>query len=656
MGLLSLGTPFDWEEARKHAERVRALGIVQLIKMFEAASERSNDEFLWGDEIEYMLLKVDKTAKTAKLAIDEDFILERLSEEGVAYHKAVDNDISFHPEYGRFMLEATPLKPYHSSKISHFLGVEANMNVRRTVAVDELPDPSIIPLTLTSFPRMGAPHFTYPDVKVDHNSASKSLFLPDELINRHVRFPTLTANIRRRRGAKVAINVPLYRDTNTRLPADVDPTIPHRDLFPLEDQELFNGAAEEDSIYMDSMGFGMGCSCLQITMQALDLHQSRYLYDSLLNIAPLMLALTALAPIFRGFLAAQDVRWNVISGSVDDRTPFERGVPPLAGHNAKGGLIETADWKRIPKSRYDSIDQYLGDIQSDGSFKFFKNSYNDLLPVKNEKVYKTLTEKAHFDSVLLDHFAHLFIRDPIVIFSEKLDQDNDTSTDHFENVQSTNWQTLRFKPPTQLATPDNKSAPGWRVEFRPMEISITDFENAAFGVFIPLISKAILKYKPNFYIPISCIEKNMKTAHKMDAAVKGMFYFRKDITNEAENSITELSLDQIFNGCEEFVGLIPLVEKYIAEDLTPTATEEESFKLSIYLKLISLRALGEIPTTARFIRDFVLKHPSYAKDSVVSDEINFDLIEKLTSVTKYEHSSLKEFFGPIGQDLIELGY
>lgn len=56
---------------------------------------------------------------------------------------------------------------------------------------------------------------------------------------------------------------------------------------------------------------------------------------------------------------------------------------------------------------------------------------------------------------------------------------------------------MRFKPP-----PPNSSI-GWRVEFRSMEIQITDFENAAFAVFIVLLTRAILSYSLNFYIPIS---------------------------------------------------------------------------------------------------------------------------------------------------------
>lgn len=36
------------------------------------------------------------------------------------------------------------------------------------------------------------------------------------------------------------------------------------------------------------------------------------------------------------------------------------------------------------------------------------------------------------DELLSKHIAHLFIRDPVVIFSELVDQDDSKSTDHFE--------------------------------------------------------------------------------------------------------------------------------------------------------------------------------------------------------------------------------
>ena len=38
------------------------------------------------------------------------------------------------------------------------------------------------------------------------------------------------------------------------------------------------------------------------------------------------LALTAASPLYRGYIADVDCRWNVIAGSVDDRTPEERSL------------------------------------------------------------------------------------------------------------------------------------------------------------------------------------------------------------------------------------------------------------------------------------------------------------------------------------------
>lgn len=111
-----------------------------------------------------------------------------------------------------------------------------------------------------------------------------------------------------------------------------------------------------------------------------------------------------------------------------------------------------------------------------------------------------------------------------------------------QNLQSTNWQTMRFKPP-----PPNSDI-GWRVEFRPMEVNIlfsfwsvnnisahiqksrgvflfiylfccsqvqlTDFENAAYVVFVVLLTRVILSYKLDFLIPLSKVKKK-KNSHSV---------------------------------------------------------------------------------------------------------------------------------------------
>lgn len=60
---------------------------------------------------------------------------------------------------------------------------------------------------------------------------------------------------------------------------------------------------------------------------------------------------------------------------------------------------------------------------------------------------------------------------------------------------------MRFK------VPPLHSGIGWRVEFRPCEVQITDFENAAFCVFIVLLTRAILTFKLNMLIPISKVNE-----------------------------------------------------------------------------------------------------------------------------------------------------
>ena len=50
-------------------------------------------------------------------------------------------------------------------------------------------------------------------------------------------------------------------------------------------------------------------------------------------------------------------------------------------------------------------------------------------------IYWTMTHYIFIediDDMLAKHIAHLFIRDPLVLFSELIDQDDTTSMDHFE--------------------------------------------------------------------------------------------------------------------------------------------------------------------------------------------------------------------------------
>ena len=62
-----------------------------------------------------------------------------------------------------------------------------------------------------------------------------------------------------------------------------------------------------------------------------------------------------------------------------------------------------------------------------------------------------------------------------------------------------------------------------------MEIQLTDFENAAFTVFIVLLTRVILTFDLNLYIPMSRVDANMQRAHSRNAAAKGKFFFRRHL-------------------------------------------------------------------------------------------------------------------------------
>ncbi|KAF4451179.1 glutamate-cysteine ligase [Fusarium austroafricanum] len=632
MGLLALGTALDWPDAKKRAPQVREWGIKQLLEIWNKAKGKERDALLWGDEVEYLVVVYSEDKQRVLLSLRQAQILEaldadkELKKKGACVPDLQDVDAAgaqktertipvFHPEFGRFMLEATPGKPWGIG-FKELLEVEPDMKLRRKIAKEHMLSTEY-PITLTTFPQIGVPgQFTDPYFPPS-GPRLRSQFVPDEIANPHIRFPTLAANIRSRRGRKVQVNVPIFHDKNTPRPWK-DPTIDFNKHDWPEDDDVRNGAAPDDFIHMDAMAFGMGSCCLQITFQAKNITEGRILYDQLSPLGPIMLALTAATPVYKGFLANTDVRWNQISRSVDCRTPEELGE------------------KAYPRLRSEYLDPDL---------------------VYDSEIKRQLLEGG-MDDRLATHFAHLFIRDPIVVFEEDLQELDLNKTDHFENIQSTNWQHMRFKPP-----PADNSI-GWRVEFRSMEIQITDFENAAFSVFMVLVTRAILSFDLNFYIPIKKVDENMERAHEVDAVLKEKFHFRRNPfpsrpsrANTAfgddsrpgsahpsrpaspggpvEHEFEEMTVDDIINGSEsgDFPGLIPIVESYLDSVNVDVSTR---CHLATYLDLISKRARGELDTTARWIRNFIDVHPKYNHDSIVNDEINHDLIGAVIAIGERE--------------------
>lgn len=151
------------------------------------------------------------------------------------------------PEYGAFMLESSPGRPY-VGLLKNINLVEANMRRRRQEVREHLFEDEFI-MTLTSFPRLGTPEFTWP--RLNHNQLlGQSICFPDEAISQiYPRFMSFTHNVRQRRGENVKIALTVFKDENTEIPVEGSP------------------ADQPGAVYMDAIGFGASCCCLQVTFQ-----------------------------------------------------------------------------------------------------------------------------------------------------------------------------------------------------------------------------------------------------------------------------------------------------------------------------------------------------------------------------------------------------
>ena len=216
MGLLSKGTPLSWEQSKAYHDYIKKHGIIQFLNLYRAYASRENDVFLWGDEVEHMLVTVDPTTNTARLSLRAPEILEQL-DHIIASQPPTSPPINAHfvPEYGRHMIEGTPARPY-GGYTSDLRMVEPNMRLRRRM-VQALLQPNEYIMTLTSFPLLGvgAPHSAalyplrpYRPVPLHQRQCHRP---PPALRHPQPQHPHPT------RQSKVCIRVPLFQDSNTRL-------------------------------------------------------------------------------------------------------------------------------------------------------------------------------------------------------------------------------------------------------------------------------------------------------------------------------------------------------------------------------------------------------------------------------------------------------
>lgn len=165
---------------------------------------------------------------------------------------------------------------------------------------------------------------------------------------------------------------------------------------------------------------------------------------------------------------------------------------------------------------------------------------------------------------------------------------------------------------------------------------MTDFENAAFTSFIMLLSRVILAFKLNLYIPMTKLEENMELAGQREACSKGQFWFRSDILpRQGKSEVTYpqayklMTVEDILAGKDSFPGLIPLCDAYL--DFIRCDSETRAV-FQKYMDFILKRAQGKIMTTATWMRRFVMEHPSYKNDSQVPAAAAYDLMVRAAQI------------------------
>ncbi|KAE8377555.1 glutamate-cysteine ligase-domain-containing protein [Aspergillus bertholletiae] len=619
MGRAWMGrAPLSPEELHKIGPQARRWAAEQILNVWKRGKDVHNPRALWGDELEYIMVDFNPSQSRATVALDQENVLHRWTDQiSRKLGEALENEeMDLQPEWQNFSIESTPSKPY-TDDMQDLLNVERNMKRRRAL-IRGLLGPTQYPLTIATFPRLGAKgQFTTPHYDTSQSDIHHRM-VPPQVIAPGLRYFYISQQILGRRQRPIGLHVPIYRDRNTPRP--------FLDEDCLADGRLLG----EDYVYLEGQALGGACCALQTTVQAPTELDARWLHDQLVIVGPTMLALTAATPIYKGYLVNTDSRWDYLSASFDIRTQEEE----LKFLETRKQCCST------PLTRWSSNRVYL-------SHERPADIANACGQVQMDESAKQQLLDGGMDESIASYFSHLLWHDPLCLNPEALELNSPETTHVFEKFQHGVWTHVHLK------MPEVDTGSGWRIEFRPMEVQLQDSENAAFAVFMFLLSRAIIAYRLNFYIPIELVTESMQRAQQLDAVTKERIWFRRrdwapdgldsvqcnpnhGCAQTHEDPYALMTINEIINGESStsparFPGLVPIVRSFLLErDLLPN----EEAKLMQYLNLISCRASGSLPTPARWMRDFVAEHEDYQQDSVVSEKICYDMLKEVVNMNE----------------------
>jgi glutamate--cysteine ligase catalytic subunit len=133
MGFLSVqGGVLTYNQYRSKVENYKLHGLKQFVSIYKAHKDRSIPlkELKWGEEMEYQLYVQDHEKKSISLSNRGPELIQHFNSSKIA----ANTDILLMPEFGGWMIEAVPSKPYDSIiDAAQLLSCEAKLHNRRDV-------------------------------------------------------------------------------------------------------------------------------------------------------------------------------------------------------------------------------------------------------------------------------------------------------------------------------------------------------------------------------------------------------------------------------------------------------------------------------------------------------------------------------------------
>lgn len=652
MGIETVATPLDWFASLPHQETVKMGGMRQFLYRYlddcQNGSDYPDNALYFGDELEFMLIVCNNDDESsngdanAEAAVDVDLCAHKV----LAQLREEQPDFIWMTEYANYMVEAISGKPWRVETVDFLRtgisSIQESMHQRRWKIYQQLQkicagstsSQHHTVVSFSCFPALGAVPRRIENwqsvldtndernrvmataQQLDSLPVARSFFLSDAVTSPHVRYQTLTRNMRLRKGAKMCSLLPLEgvseQDVIAQISGSAKQTYTDAVFHSAFHMEVMNkrNLTEERKdtnkdfllrpfqsvVYTDCQAFGAGCCCLQATFGCTNLAEASYLYDQFVVIAPLLLALSAASPCVKGTLTAFDTRWDLMSQTWDDRRAEEN----FSSESSMTGTVDVES-NKVGFGRFYSPRLYTSeDIDT--------QTLHDVPCSIHAKGFELLRGSGVPEN-LARHVSSLFVRDALVVFKERVDLDETRDLDHFNSLNSTNWTTVRLKVPER-----DKNLP-WRVEVRCPEIQLTDFENAALVTLIHALVNHLLRLRrstgkdqtgklyDNLLLPISLVDENMRRSAQRNAITSQKFWW----CGGEKNEYLEKTLQEIF--FDEETGLLELAYRNLLQTKSceNDIPERNMKRLHQHFELYRRRCRGELQTTAQFIRGFLQK-------------------------------------------------